>query len=165
MVFDAIRRVRRNHALEHATVTLLLERGIRPPLGGYSTRGGFWLFTRASEEIVAEAVNAAFERLTGGERELAVSPHCGTNLATGVMLGAFVSRLIMGRRKGKDRVLRAPLAIAGAVAATVWGRRLGNDLQRRYTTLADLGDLEVSEIRRAWLLPFPVYRVHTRSGG
>lgn len=164
MIFDAIKRVRKNHALEHAAVTLLLERGIRPPLGGYSSPGGFWLFTRASAETVEEVVSEAFNRLKGGEAELAVSPYCGTNLATGMMLAAFVSSLIMGRRKGKRRMLRAPFAVAGAAVGMVWGKRLGNDLQRRYTTLADLGDLEVSAIRRVWPLPFSIYRVDTRSG-
>ena len=40
MIQETLRRVRRNHALEHATVTLMLEEGVGGPLGGYSTPWG-----------------------------------------------------------------------------------------------------------------------------
>ena len=44
--------VRRNHAIEHATVTLMLERGMRVPMGGYSISPGFIIWSRASPEDV-----------------------------------------------------------------------------------------------------------------
>ena len=41
MTVPWISAVRKNHGLEHATVSLLLERGTSAPMGGYSVPGGF----------------------------------------------------------------------------------------------------------------------------
>ena len=73
MIASTIRHVRQNHALEHATVAMLLEGGIRPPLGGYSTPGGFFIFGRAPTDVVTQAATEALLRLTEGQRSLAVS--------------------------------------------------------------------------------------------
>ena len=53
----AIERIRRNYALEHAAVALLLERGAKPPIGGYSTPAGFvlWAKGRAGRGIASGA--------------------------------------------------------------------------------------------------------------
>ena len=41
---DLPMRVRSNHALEHATLHVLQEKGIKTQLGGISDVGGFWIF-------------------------------------------------------------------------------------------------------------------------
>ena len=40
---DLPMRVRRNHALEHATLHVLQEKGIKTQLWGISDVGGFWI--------------------------------------------------------------------------------------------------------------------------
>jgi hypothetical protein len=147
MLRDVVNRIRRNHALEHATVTLLLNRGISPPLGGYSTAGGFFIFGQVSTDIVAAAAHDALERLRQGQRELAISPYCGTNLATGALIGGILAGLIMGRKK-EGRVRRLPVSALAVVGGTFLGRPVGNVLQRSYTTLADMEDLEIAGISR-----------------
>ena len=52
MFKETITQIRRNHALEHGTVAVLMERGVTTPLGGYSTRRGFFILCRASAELV-----------------------------------------------------------------------------------------------------------------
>ena len=156
-----IRRVRRNHALEHATVAMLLEEGIRPPLAGYSTLGGFFILARVSVDTLTSAANEAMERLKGGESELAISRFCGTNLLTGAMLSGVLSALIMGR--GKRRARRIPVAAAAIVCATLVARPLGNALQRHYTTLSDIGGLQITGVKRVWAARrYAVHRVNTR---
>ena len=162
MVREAISRIRRNHALEHATVSLLLARGMRPPLGGYSTTGGFVIFGSTTLEDVSEAASEALVRLQGGESELAVSPFCGTNLATGALLAGAVATLIMGRTE--KRLRRLPTAGMAIVAATMVARPIGNAIQRRYTTLSDARDVEIDGVRRVWGGPFTVHWVSTRMG-
>ncbi len=157
MTSNPIRHVRQNHALEHATVAVLLEKGIRPPLGGYSTAGGFFIFGRASSETVSDAVYEAFTRMKEGQKELAVSPYCGTNLATGALLAGLLTTAILGRRKGRLR--RFPFAVAAIVGATLASRPLGNSLQRRYTTLAEVSDLEITGIRRLWKGSYTIHRI------
>ena len=101
MLRDVISRIRRNHAIEHATVSLLMARGIKPPLGGYSTAGGFLIIGGVTLEEVSEATLEALGRLKGGESGLAVSPFCGTNLVTGALLAGAAAALVMGNSKGK----------------------------------------------------------------
>ena len=159
MLSELLNKVRRNHGLEHATVAILLEKGVRPPMGGYSVPGGFFIFGRIPTELVGEAVHEAFDRMSSGQRELAISPYCGTNLATGAMLAGLVARIVMGRKK-EGRLKRLPLAILAALSATLLGRPLGNALQKRYTTMADVEVMEVSGIVR---LGPVLHRISTRN--
>lgn len=142
---DTINRIRRNHALEHAVVTLLLERGVSPPLGGYSTRGGFFIVAAVPTADLAEIVADALAKLNAGESDLAVSPHCGTNLATGALITSLITRLVIGKRK-MPLWKRLPLLAAAAIAGGLLGRRVGNVIQRRYTTLARMDALQVVSI-------------------
>ena len=165
LIGDVIRQIRQNHALEHATVAALLERGVQPPLAGYSVAGGFFIFARASQETVDEAAFEALVRLNEGQRDLAISPHCGTNVVSGALLAGLLSALILGHTRSPLK--RLPLAAGAIIGATFASRPLGNALQRRYTTLADVSNLRIAGITRLWALPSgrrAVYRVRTRFG-
>ena len=143
---DTLNRIRRNHALEHAVVTLLLERELAdPPLGGYSTRGGFFIVAAIPTTDLAEIVADALSKLNAGESDLAVSPHCGTNLATGALITSLITRVVIGKRK-MPLWKRLPLLAAAAIAGGLLGRRVGNLIQRRYTTLARMDALQVVSI-------------------
>ena len=158
---DILQRVRKNHGLEHACVWVLLKGGMRPPLGGYSTAGGFFIFGKASLDVVTNAAHEALELLRSGQRQIAISPHCGTNLVTGAVLAGVLSGALMRRRERRPR--RFAAATAGIIAATLVSRPLGNALQRLITTLSDVDDVEITEVQRVWGGPYPLYRVHTRS--
>jgi len=69
---------RKNHALEHATMTILAERyrGVR--MMGHSSPVGFILMADLPTEIITEVVLEAKHRLENGEPNLAVHPNCGT---------------------------------------------------------------------------------------
>ena len=162
MLRDVISRVRRNHALEHGTISLLLQRGMKPPLGGYSTPGGFFVFGGTTSTDVSNAAVEALSRLKQGESELAVSPFCGTNLATAALLAGAAATLVLG--KGEKRLQKLPTAGIVILAATMLARPVGNTLQRRYTTLADARDMDISGVRRVWSGPLTVHRVSTRIG-
>jgi len=162
-----LRQIRKNHALEHATVAVMLERGVRSPLAGYSTAGGFLIFGSVSAGMLADAVAEAYARLSVGEGELAISPYCGTNLAAGALLAGLVASVIMAR--SDRRVRRATVTVAALLGAALLGRQVGTALQRRYTVLADMSGLEVLGLRRLWcgFGGYSLYRVGTafRAGG
>ena len=160
MIGRLVRGIRRNHALEHATIAMLMEGGVRPPLGGYSTPGGFFVLCRAPSDLLRQAANEALQRLREGHKELAVSPYCGTNLVAGALLSGLLAAVILGR--GRQRFQRIPAAATAILLATLVSRPLGNALQRRYTTLADVEGMEIVGIRRVWAGPFTVHRVRTR---
>ena len=155
---NLINRVRRNHALEHATISVLLEAGTPTPLGGYSTPGGFFIVGRVSAAGVEAAAREALSRLQAGRAELAVSPHCGTNIATGALLAGLLTRLIL--RRGRWAV-RMPLAMLAVLGVALASRPIGNELQRRFTTLADAEGLHVTRVRRIWGGRLPLHRVST----
>ncbi len=162
MLTEIIRRVRRNHALEHATVTLMLEEGVRGPLGGYSTPYGFFIIGNISTEQLTRIVGDALAMLTGGQKEMAISPHCGTNLAVGAIISGLLTKMVMGRRKTK-RWKRMPLALAAVVVGALLSKPIGNAIQRRYTTLSEMDGLQVVSISRAWPGDAPrLHRVTTR---
>ena len=159
MLKDAIRQIRRNHALEHGTVAVLLERGVMPPLGGYSTRGGFFILSKASTDTVTEAAFEALGRITEGQRQLAISRHCGTNMVAGAVLAGLLTAFLMGRRGG--RLPRIPAVAAAIIGANILSRPIGNELQRRYTTLADLAGVEITDVYPLWKGRYTAHRVCT----
>ena len=155
---DTLNRIRRNHALEHAVVTLLIEREVAaPPLGGYSTRGGFFIVAAIPTAELASVVTDALAKLNAGETELAVSPHCGTNLATGALITSLITRIVIGKRQ-MPLWKRLPLFAASAIAGGILGRKIGNHIQRRYTTLARMDALQVVSITP--VLPGDPPRLH-----
>ena len=138
---DAINRTRRNHALEHAVVTLLLERGVQPPLGGYSVPSGFFIWSSAPAEAVEAASREALRLLKDGHSGLAGSPFCGTNLIASVLVGGAAAALAAGGQRGFWATARG--AAAAVAAASVLGKPVGRFLQRRFTTLPDLERVEI----------------------
>jgi hypothetical protein len=154
-----VNRVRRNHALEHATITIVTERNPEMMLTGRSNRKGFYIFGRIPTEDLASAITEALRRLRGGEAELAIHPRCGTNFAVaGLMSGlsaALASRL-------KPRRNRFGYAVLAALGALTVAPRVGSNAQL-LTTSAQLAGLEVTGIskRRFWRLNY--HFVNTRS--
>ena len=119
-------------------------------LGGHSNPTGFFIMGNVPLEAVADAATEALGRLRAGERELAIHPGCGTNLATAALLGATLGWFVMrGARSTTGRVLRIPFALAGAVVGVLLSRPLGPVLQQKITTDADMGTLRVTEVRHS----------------
>ena len=143
-----IRRVRRNHALEHATIHLLSASNPGKPLAGRSTPHGFYLYGDVTLESLTAAAYDAFTRLRRGESRLAIHPGCGTNyLTSGTFAGlAVFSALNIGQQK--DRWARLPDAVVAATIALIMAQPIGPLLQEKITTLADMGDLAITSVRR-----------------
>ena len=157
-------RIRRNHGLEHATLQVLAEKHSNLRMAGYSDPRGFWLIGDIETSQVEEAVHQALSRLRGGERNLAIHPHCGTNLvATGFLAGsaAWVGMLGAGR-SWRDRIERWPLIVSLVTLAMVLAQPLGQFLQERVTTSAATSGLEIATIMRSQRGDMPVHRVMTR---
>ena len=156
-----VRRTRRNHGLEHATVHVLSSRFHGLPLAGRSTPNGFYIFGRVSTEDVALAVADALRRMRAGEGRLAVHPGCGTNyLTSGVFAGlAAFAALGVG---GRNRWERLPNAIMAATLALFLAAPVGPLLQARVTTSGEMDDLEIVSVQK---LPgrVPAHYVKTRS--
>ncbi|CAG0931596.1 hypothetical protein TFLX_02198 [Thermoflexales bacterium] len=142
-----ILRIRRNHALEHATIHVLTATKPGRPLAGRSTSYGFYLYGDVSDEELQTAVSDARNRLKRGESRLAIHPGCGTNyLASGAAasLGALTV-LSLGDRKAHWS--RLPDVLIAATLALIAAQPVGPKLQEHITTCADVGDLEIVAVR------------------
>ena len=152
------RRVRQNHALEHATITILST--IVPDLrvSARSTSRGFTIFGDVDLGQLRRALDEALRRLQAGEAELAIHPNCGTNLVVGASFLAVGAILAMSASRSRTRMASAALSsVAGITAA----RPLGQLVQKYITTLPDLRGVRVTEIYRRKLLSFTVVEVRT----
>lgn len=152
------RRVRQNHALEHATITILS--GIVPDLriSARSNSRGFIIFGDVDLGQLRRALNEALSRLQAGESQLAIHPNCGTNLVVGFTLLTFGTLLGMTSSRPRTRMASTALSsVAGLVAA----RPVGELVQKYVTTLPDLEGVYVTDIFRRKILGFTVVEVRT----
>ena len=141
MLGQLIANVRRNHALEHATVSLLIAKlGPDQRLIGRATGDGFFLYGALPTEAIRECAAEGLERLKRGEAFWAVTPLCGTNLATAGIMASLASMAVLSSGAKKDRVPNAMMA--GIIAVTL-AQPLGRLLQKHVTTSADLADTEI----------------------
>ena len=81
------KRIRQNHALEHATIKVLEEWRGKMNVSGLATPEGFILrnsFINSSD--LWTAANEGLRRLKKGERDLAIHPQCGSSLTISTFL-------------------------------------------------------------------------------
>ena len=150
--------IRQNHALEHATVALLVRRYGPLRIIGRSTPGGFYLYGDVPTAAVEDAAREGLRRLRGGESRLAVSPMCGTNIAVAGILTGLASVMAMGKRA---RLTRLPNAITATLAALAVSRPAGNLVQKWVTTTGDLTGLSIAAIERSGKGRRTVHHVRT----
>ncbi|MFQ6016536.1 MAG: DUF6391 domain-containing protein [Anaerolineae bacterium] len=148
--------LRRNHALEHATMHLLTQRHPGLRLVAHATLSGFTLYGEVDTQEVSSAVTEAISRLQGGEHHLAVHPRCGTNIATAGLLAGLATFIVM---RGKGRLRKLPRALLASVAALVVAQPLGLGIQARLTTLPDLEGAFIEEVTRQQMANLIVHRV------
>lgn len=138
---------RRNHAVEHATLKILAGKYDDKTLAGHSNPTGFFLFGDVALDDLRAAIEEAMARLRAGEKDLAIHPGCGTNMATSLVLPATLAWIPMqGTRSNRWRLLLLPIALTLALFGYFLSKPLGPWLQRHVTTEADLGSLKVREI-------------------
>jgi hypothetical protein len=141
---DFFANVRRNHALEHATVSMLISRlGPELRLVGRASSDGFFIYGDVPAAILAECAKEGLARLQRGEAFWAVTPLCGTNIATAGILAGISALAVSGKGSRRDNIGNAVLA--SMVAVTV-AQPLGRLLQRHITTSPDLADTEIVAI-------------------
>lgn len=141
-----IQRIRRNHALEHATMHILARGGERIRLVGRSDWGGFTIYGNVDTQRLIDAAQDGLARLKQHQDWLAVHPRCGTNLATGVLAASLIGQVATsGLRSPLLRYLGAGLAV---LAGFVLARPLGMAAQGLITTSANLRGAYIASVKR-----------------
>ncbi len=164
-----VRRTRRNHGLEHATIHVLSGRIKDLRMAGRSTNSGFVLLGEAPTEQVEAAVRDALRRMRGGEHGLAIHPNCGTNLVTTGTMTTVAAMLGLSGASRRDAWNRLPTVLLLVMGALLFSQPIGMALQKYITTDGDPADLEIVSITRSQMQtplstnPLTVHRVRTTS--
>src|SRR5712691_11388718 len=134
------RRIRQNHALEHATITILSKMVPDLKISARSSSRGFMIFGDVDLGQLRRALDEALQRLQAGEAELAIHPNCGTNLVVGVSLLTLGTLLGMTSSRARTRIASTAVSSLASLAAA---RPLGQLVQKHITTLPDLRGVRV----------------------
>src|ERR687890_2054543 len=141
--------LRRNHALEHAAIVVMMEREPGRKFNGFSTEDGFFVQGVRSTDEVDGAAREALRRLRAGEKKLAVHRNCGTTIVAANLLAAvfFLGALGLGLYMGGN--LLYLLILGGVILSFALRVPLSLFLQRFVTTDADLSNAEVGWVEPA----------------
>ncbi|HAJ31906.1 MAG TPA: hypothetical protein DCK79_00795 [Candidatus Atribacteria bacterium] len=136
--------IRRNHALEHATINVL-ERyaGKNLPLSGLAQKDGFIISGAQDPGLVVEAAREGLRLLKQEECQLAIHRRCGTSIAIANFLAAVIF-LIFLIQTGHFSILSIIIAL---LIANILGPYLGELTQKYFTTSCDVEDLEIVGIQ------------------
>ena len=146
--FGPFGAVRRNHAVEHATIHVLTRVAPDRSMAGRSSSRGFFIYGELETNAVRMAVEEAIRRIRDGEYYLAIHPNCGTNLVTTAVFAATTTMVagIGGRRR--HLLDRIPSAFIGALVGVFLGQVVGPVLQQSVTTSVELGNAQVVDVQR-----------------
>lgn len=148
-----VKRVRRNHAFEHATIHMLNRQNYI--LSGRASFGGFVVMGDVPTAKIEAAAEEALSRLKRGQKQLALHPNCGTNLVTAGIISTSIAAIgFMGTdRKGAWE--RFPLVLIFMMIAALYSTPIGMTVQEHITTDGNPGDMEIVRVKRSEMkLPF-----------
>lgn len=154
------KRMRQNHALEHATINVLRQRYRVSGIVGMPAENGFHLRGRVAPETVISATQEAIRRLKRGERQLAWSRACPTSLvATQLLLAVILLVTVLGIW----REFTVPPVMIALLGAALLGPLLSPYLQRFLLVDPNPGQLQFRDVEperptgRLALMSFLVY--------
>ncbi|MCD4673681.1 MAG: DUF6391 domain-containing protein [Anaerolineaceae bacterium] len=157
--------MRRNHALEHATLNLLARRSPHLRLAGYSDAGGFWVVGDVPIADLQKAAGEALARLQNGESALAIHANCGTNyVVPGFFAGTAAWLAMLGNDNDDslgDKLDRWSLVILVVTVAFLIFRPFRPIFQQKVTTDARVDGMQIIEIIRSERGRMVVHRVLT----
>lgn len=151
------RKLRRNHALEHATVNVLERKYGYKNLAGYADNNGFYILGVQNIYHVLDAARKGLVLLRQGRSDLAIHGRCGTSI-TAVNLISAVIFLLLLFFTGYFSLLNVIIALA---AANIFGPVLGRLVQKYFTTSPDVKEMEITnayyEQQVSWNKPAKIY--------
>ncbi len=156
---SALQRIRRNHAIEHATMHMLSRAGVAARLAARSDWRGLTFYGDIDSAALSRAASRGFLALETGHSELAVHPRCGSMVSVSFLLGLLAVWLAQsGLRRGSSP-LRSLLTVAGIASATLLARPLGESAQAHVLTSADMGNARLVSVRPSRRGPLTIHRV------
>ncbi len=164
MLAKFLNKIRRNHALEHATITLLSRKYVGAQLMGLSGPKGFVLYTDLTAQEVYPMVKEALQRLQRGQSALAIHPNCGTNLVATALLTTTATAIGLRSRKEKldERIERLLQLVLVNALLLVLAKPMGTWLQAHLTVDTDVKGVEIASMLTRYQGGMQRIEVHTR---
>ena len=132
-------QLRRNHALEHATINVLESELGCSNLSGWATEEGFYVKGKVSPDNVVKAAEKGLWLLKQGKDDLVIHKSCGTSILV-ANLSAAVIFLILVFMTTSFSLLNVLIAI---LLANLIGPFLGGWVQKKFTTSVDVTGMEI----------------------
>ncbi|MGI6328486.1 MAG: DUF6391 domain-containing protein [Dethiobacteria bacterium] len=140
------KRLRANHALEHATINVIEERLGCLNLAGMGQDDGFIVQGPVDAYLLESAARVGLERLRRGESNLALHRRCGTSmLAANLISSVFIIFLLW--TFGYFGIFYILLAL---ITAQLLGPHLGWVMQKYITTSTDVEGMEIVGVERKY---------------
>lgn len=136
-------KLRRNHALEHATINVLEESYGHQQLSGLAREDGFLIQGIINPVVLQQAAQEGLQRLKAGEQGLVIHDRCGTSLMVGNLLSALIFFGLL-LSTGHFTILYVLVAV---VCSRLLGPIVGRYTQKFLTTSADVEGMVIEEIR------------------
>ncbi len=134
--------IRRNHALEHATIHVLEERFGIGGLTGLANENGFIIQGNVAPEYLRDAALIALKRLQRGEYWLSVHNRCGTS----IIAANFVSSLFFVFLLWQTGMFSLLNVLVAIFAAQLIGPLAGRTVQKYITTSANVDRMQILRV-------------------
>ena len=148
IIASYIRQVRWNHAIEHGSIHILSRMMPYVSMAGRSNGRGFFIYGDIPTAMLESAVQEAIERISAGERQLAIHPNCGTNMMSSAVLAAGGTMLATTGTKKRGLSEQIPAGVLGALMGVLLGQVTGMRLQALVTTSTNFPTAHIKEIQR-----------------
>jgi len=132
-------QLRKNHALEHATINVLEENYNLNKLAGYAENDGFYIIGVNNPSQVELAAREGLKRLQQGEEELVIHDRCGTTITAANLAAAIIFILILVF----TGMLSLWSMLLAVVLANFFAPTLGRFLQFKITTSSEVEEVEI----------------------
>lgn len=137
------KNLRKNHALEHATINVIeKEIGRKGVLSGYARENGFYVFGQIDPHIVFEASEIGREKLLNGEEDYAIHDRCGTSIGVASFLTIIIFIILIILSSS----LNLFLLILAILLGQILGPPLGKIVQKYFTVDTDVKDIRIVDV-------------------
>ena len=146
MFAEWISATQKNHGLEHATIAVLIEKCGMQTIAGRASNDGFYVLGHVDSDLLLECSKDALNRMQDGNKELAISTFCGTNILTTGALTAVFALLANQFYKHSNWIEKTMNAITWSILAVVISQPIGCWIQKMVTTNGNVENIEISSI-------------------
>jgi uncharacterized protein YqhQ len=132
--------LRRNHAIEHATINVLEQSaGHRLNISGLSREDGFYIAGIQNPEMVEQSAVKGLSLLKQGNCQLAIHRRCGTDVA----IANFISALIFLVLLFTTGMFSLWTIIIALLLSNLMSPYLGELVQKYFTTSCNVSNMKV----------------------